>query len=102
MTIIHPKKENRKTKLYITTLIFSAIIVAVSGVFIYNLSVNYKHEIAKQKSQLREVEVKNAELKTEVFALSDIHNMEITAKEAGFVLDKNPQFIKIPQLANNR
>ena len=61
-------------------------------VFVYLQTVNLSYDLAKAKQHLEEVKVENADLKNEYYSLVDADNLELLAKERGFIKDKNPQW----------
>ncbi len=98
MTIIQPYKSTYKINFLIFILMFVSIGVAVFGMFIYNQLVNLRHEISKYETNLSRAEVKNAELKNNLYSITDANKLESLADTQGLVLDKNPEYVKT---ANN-
>ena len=101
MTIIRPKKENYVVKYLIGVLLLALVIVAVSGVYLYNASVNIKHEINQYKVTLRDVEVKNAELKNNYYNLTNPQAADQLVQSKGLLVEKNPEYVKKELLVVN-
>ena len=54
-----------------------------------------RHEIASQETNLQKVEVTNAELKNNLYRLTDNENLQALATDKNLVLEKNPKYVKI-------
>ena len=91
MTILQPNKINSLRKLIIPLGIFIIGMILI-WVFVYIQTVDLKYDLVEAKQHLEEIKVENADLKNEYYNLVDASNLEILAKEAGFVKDKNPQW----------
>ena len=93
MTIIQPNKNNKSNPLILIAMA-TAILSVVWGVFLYNELVDTRHEVQKQTNSVQEAEVKNAELKNNLYNVIDANNLEILAKEQPLILENNPRYIK--------
>ena len=91
MTIIRPNKYKDIKRLCISLGVFLVGIILV-WVFVYLQTVNLRHDLASAKQRLEEIKVENADLKGEYYNLVDADNLELLAKERGFIKDKNPQW----------
>ncbi|KKR88753.1 MAG: hypothetical protein UW50_C0001G0171 [Candidatus Wolfebacteria bacterium GW2011_GWA1_44_24] len=100
MTIIQPNKKN-KLNFLISILMLILAVVAVWSVFLYNQLVDFRHEIASYEKSASETEVKNAELKNELFQIVNPKNLESLMNDGALVLEKNPTYIKEQQLVKN-
>jgi len=100
MTIIQPNKTNHKANFLISILILCSISVAVWGVFLYNQLVNLRHEVKKQETDISRAEVTNAELKNNLYTIIDAKNLKSSVDSQSLILDKNPEYVKIKQIAN--
>lgn len=94
MTIIRQKKDNNVAQRWIVGLAIGAACAVIGGIFFYNQSVNGSHEMAQHKSELRDMEVKNAELKSALYALTDTQKVRDFAASNGLVVEKNPQYVR--------
>lgn len=101
MTIIRQKKEFDLIKVWGTGLSISAACAAVAGIFFYNQVVNNSHEMAQRRENLRDIEVKNAELKGALYALSDSQHVQEFAVKKNLVVEKNPNYVKRQSLSVN-
>ncbi len=91
MTIIQPNKYKDLKRLVISLGVFMVGIILI-WVFVYIQTVDLRHDLVKVKQNLEEVKVENADLKNEYYSLIDSDNLEILAREGGFIKDKNPQW----------
>ncbi|MBI5079303.1 hypothetical protein HZB06_01335 [Candidatus Wolfebacteria bacterium] len=99
MTIIQPNRNNYKFNLLISSFVIAIVMSAVWGVFIYNGSVNLRHETERHEIDIRQIEVENAELKNKFYSIIDAKNLEAIAGQTSLILDKNPQYVKEEQVA---
>lgn len=100
MTIIQPHKNNKRSNLLAAFLSLSTVVLSVLLIFLYNDLVNLKHEIESYDENIRKAEASSAELKNSLYSILDNKNLESLANES-LILDKNPEYIKQEQLANN-
>jgi len=99
MPIIQPNKNDKKINLFIFGMTAATIIIAVWGVFIYNQLINLRHEVIRQENKIQKAEVLNAELKNNLYQLTDTKNLETSANQNNLVLEKKPQYVKKEQIA---
>ena len=76
-------------------LTMALVITVAIGVSFYNQLINLRHEIASQETNLQKVEVTNAELKNNLYRLTDNENLQTLATDKNLVLEKNPKYVKI-------
>lgn len=91
MTIIQPNKYKDLKRLVISLGVFLVGIILI-WVFVYLQTVNLRHDLVNTKQHLEEAKVENADLKNEYYSLVDTDNLEILARERGFIRDRNPQW----------
>lgn len=101
MTIIRQKKNNDPIKRWTVGLMVGAACAAVGGIFLYNQVVNDSHEIVQRRGGLRDMEVRNAELKGELYALIDTQKMQEFAASNGLIIEKNPNYVRRQELSVN-
>lgn len=99
MTIIQPNKNNHKITFGISFLMIITITAAIWGIFLYNQLVNLRHEVKRQENNLRQAEVTNAELKNNLYSILDAKNLESLINNQSLIFDKNPNYLKTKQLA---
>lgn len=102
MTIIRQKKDIDMLKRWTIGLAIGAGIAAIGGIFFYNQVVNNSHETTEMRDRSRDVEVTNAELKMQLFALTDAQKMQEFAATNGLVIEKNPNYVRRQELSINR
>lgn len=78
----------------------TSVCIAVWGVFLYNQLVNLRHEVKKQEADISRAEVTNAELKNNLYSIIDAKNLKSSANSQSLILDKNPEYVKKPLVAN--
>jgi len=102
MTIIQNKiqKTNGNPKILISSLIVILIMLSISGIFVYNQTVNINHNIEKEKIVLRDAEVKNAELKNNIYGMFSQEKTLAVVTNSALVVEKNPKYLKIQQTAS--
>lgn len=101
MTIIRQKRNSDVLQQWIIGLSAGAACAAVAGLFFYNQVVNDTHEIAQRRGVVRDVEVKNAELKGTLYDLTSSQQVETFAAANGLVVEKNPNYIKRQEVSLN-
>ncbi|OGM92696.1 hypothetical protein A2333_00905 [Candidatus Wolfebacteria bacterium RIFOXYB2_FULL_49_7] len=101
MTIIRQKKEYNPIKRLLVGLTVGAACAAIGGIIFYNQVVNNSHEITQRRGGLRDMEVRNAELKSELYALTDTQKMQEFAANNGLVIEKNPKYVRRQGLSIN-
>lgn len=95
MTLIHPDRQN-----IFLNLVFFALIALVAAaviwlILLYNRTVSLTHGISDMRDAVRQIEVKNSELKGRIFALFDPDAVARFVSERGMVADRTPQYSPI-------
>lgn len=80
-------------------LMMTIVIAVAIGVSLYNQLINLRHETAAQETNLQKMEVANAELKNNLYQLTDNENLPALARDKNLVLEKNPKYIRVQQIA---
>lgn len=101
MTIIRQKKNSDVLRQWTIILSAGAACMAITGLFFYNQVVNDTHEITQRRGDVRDVEVKNAELKGELYDLTSSRQVEAFAAANGLVVENNPNYIKRQEVSLN-
>lgn len=101
MTIIRPDKTKKESKSGLVIAVLLAVFLAgsLAGVFLYNQTVNYRHELKKADAALNKIETQNAEIKEELYRHIDMKEAKETAAKSALVFDSNPQYLKKEKLA---
>lgn len=96
MTIINPTKNNQISKFLLQ--IFALLLVGgLMYVYLYSELVDNRHAIKNAKESIIAFEVENADLKNQLFTLTDPSGLEIFAAEFDFVFENNPQYLNLSQ-----
>ncbi len=96
MTIINPNKNKRLTFFFASLF---AVILFGGIVYIkqYNALANSRYELRALKQEMVSLEVKNADLKNELYQITDASKFDALAEEYGLVLERQPQYITLSQ-----
>lgn len=95
MTIIQPNKskETRYWALIITTLAASSLGLVLYVASLYSKTVDLKHNIAGVEENIQKDRVINAEIKSQLFKMTDPELLSDAAKQKGLIEDKNPKWV---------
>jgi len=96
MTIIQPHK-NDKSNFSISILMMCCVIMALWGIFLYNQTINLRHEVGTEKKNVQQAEVANAELKNTFYGITNIDNLKSASNAQSLVMDQNPQYVKLAE-----
>ena len=102
MTIIQPNKNSFKIEFFSSVLMMIFIASAVWGVFLYNQTVNFKHEMKNVSITLKQREVENAELKNILYSMVDLKESESLVASESLILEKNPEYVKVSNSAKQQ
>lgn len=74
---------------------FLALLVIVSGLYIhgYSQNVKVKHGIEEVKQKRVSAKVANAELKKQLYQMTDPATLEEMARQEGLILERKPEYI---------
>lgn len=91
MTVIQPNKDSGILKLIIS---LSALLVGVAAltIIVYSKTVGLRQDIANLTQSIQTEQVQNAELKDQLFAITDPSNLQKLAAKEGFIRVVNPQW----------
>jgi hypothetical protein len=103
MTIIEPNKANYSYGPAVFMTLF--LLASLTGVYIYfySESVNLKHSIFEDSKNLQALQVSNAELKNQLYQITDLTNLDSIIESGKLVKDNKPEYIesKSEVLASN-
>lgn len=66
-------------------------------IYLYSELVNNRHAIKDVKDSIIALEVENADLKNQLFTMTDPSGLEVLAAEFDFVFESNPQYLNLSQ-----
>ena len=93
MTVIQPNRSS-KNIIYLFLGLGILVFLGVSAaVAIYSQTVSLKHDIMSLSSDLDELKLKNAELMSDFYKITDQSALEEAAKARGLIQDKNPKWV---------
>lgn len=96
MTIIKPKSYRN----YLNFILWFVILILLGGsfyIFEYNQFATNRDLLQKIKTSIAELQVKNADLKNNLYEIIDGPRLLSLAKERGLVLDKKPEYLSTNQ-----
>lgn len=93
MTIIEPNKNRFKINLLMILLAAFIFFEAIFSIFAYSKSVKLNYSIREQKEELEALEVRNADMKNELYAILDFKNAEQLAEKFGLIKEKHPEYL---------
>lgn len=99
MTVLEFGKKDFNINYAIFGLIGLVSITAVFGIYSYNSMINLRHETANNKELITQAQIKNAELKDELYRILDNAGGEEWLRDNGLVFDKDPQYSVPSQLS---
>lgn len=95
MTVIEFGKRDLKINFFIASLVVVVILSAGWGVVLYNNLIGLRHDIQTTRQTLAQEQVRNAELKNDLYHVMDSVLEETFLAESGLVLDQDPQYVKM-------
>lgn len=94
MTIIEPHKAKYSYNSTVLYMLFALIALACLNIYFYNEGVVLKHSISANSKNLQSLQVTNAELKSQLYATTDLSNMDAIAKNENLVKEIKPIYIE--------
>jgi len=95
MTVIEFGKRDLKINFLIASLVVALVFCAGWWVVLYNNLIGLRHDVKETREMLSQARVHNAELKNELYHITDSVLEEAFFSESGLVLDQNPQYVKM-------
>lgn len=96
MTIKNPTKKKK----YFGFFVKLFLVVAVgAGIWIYqyNALADARYEVEELKNNIAELEVQNAELKNDLYKVTDPSHLQEVASAKGMVIDESPNYLELSQ-----
>ena len=92
MTIIKPSEYGYYVKFF--GLIFGILLFGgLVYIFQYNALVDIRFEIDSLEGKIVELEAVNADLKNDLYRVTEPERLQTLAKENNLILEKNPKFL---------
>lgn len=101
MTVIEFGRKGKPISSF--TLLLSAVLfVSIgAGIFVYNYLIALRHDVADRNEAFSRVQVKNAELKTLLYEITDGALKASFLESSGLIQEKNPSYLKIPVMVSD-
>ncbi|MCL5017446.1 MAG: hypothetical protein M1155_02185 [Patescibacteria group bacterium] len=87
MTIIEPHKAKYSYNPIVLYMLFALAALACLNIYFYNEGVDLRHSISANSKILQSLQVNNAELKSRLYAVTDLGNLDAIAKSENLVKD---------------
>jgi len=97
MTILEPKKNKIIANPFLTGLLLIFFILTLWSVIIYNQVVDLRYSLGGQTDQLQRLKVANADLKNQLYSLTNIQQLNQLAESKGLVKISAPRYFKLDQ-----
>ncbi|MBU4347959.1 hypothetical protein KJ671_00430 [Patescibacteria group bacterium] len=94
MTIIEPNKSKYSYNPIILTLSVFLVALVCLNICFYNNNVVLKQSISIESKNLQKLQVANAEIKDQLYKITDINNMNSVIEAKNLVKDRNPEYFK--------
>ena len=95
MTFLQPNKENSAiiTRI-IAVLVLPTVIGIVALVGLHNQFVDIRHDVAEMNVEIQETRALSAEIKDQIFNLSNKEGLESLKGSQGLIQEKNPEYFQ--------
>lgn len=70
------------------------ILMAISGIYLYNQNVNLKHFLTNNLDKLQDLQETNADYKNKLYQVLDPQNIPSIAQELNLVQEKYPRYFE--------
>lgn len=93
MTIVEFGQKNNRIRT--SSILLGAMIITLflGGIFLYNRLISLRHDVAGNKEIIAKIQVQNAELKDNLYKITDGFDQEALLKANGLVLEKKPSYV---------
>ncbi len=93
MTVIEFGKKDLKVNFMMSVMVVLIAISAVFGVFLYNKLIGLRHDLSQTQNLFEKNQVKNVELKNQLYQVLDGFSGESFLESRGLVSDKSPSYV---------
>lgn len=69
--------------------------VSVIGIVAYNASLKVRHQFSALRDRVEELGITNADLKNQLYSLTDSKTLSSVATRIGLVPERNPQYLNV-------
>jgi hypothetical protein len=94
MTIIEPHKSKYSYSLTVLFMLLALAVLACLNIYFYNESVGIKHLISSDSKNLQSLQVANAELKSRLYAKTNLSSLDTIAKSKNLVKETRPEYLE--------
>ena len=96
MTTLRMQKKSRVCPI-VSTFIVSIVFFIGSIIFLYSQNVQAREKVAVVKEQVKDLRVKNAQLKNALYSSTDSAALVAAAARLGLIKEESPTYITISQ-----
>ncbi len=94
MTIIEPNKAKYSYSPTVFMGLFLSVFLTGAYIYFYSEGVSLRHSISEGSKNLQELQVANAELKNQLYQITDLSNLNSVIESKKLVKDKRPEYIE--------
>jgi hypothetical protein len=94
MTIIEPNKSKYSYNPVVLTLLVFFVSLICLNIYFYNNNVILKQSISIESKNLQKLQVANAEIKDQLYKITDINNMDSVIEAKSLVKERNPKYFQ--------
>lgn len=96
MTIKNPTKKNKYLGFFAKLFLLVAVGAGI-WIYQYNALADARYEIKDLEDKIVELEVQNAEMKNDLYKITDPSHLQEVASVEGLVIDDNPNYLELNQ-----
>jgi hypothetical protein len=94
MTVIEFGSKDVKINFAISALFVFLIVSVAWGVSLYQNIITVRHDIEQSTALAETIQVKNAELKNQLYQITDSVGQEAFLQDSGLVADPSPRYVQ--------
>lgn len=96
MTIKNPTKKKKYLGFFVKLFLLVAIGAGI-WIYQYNALADARYELKELENKIVELEVENAELKNDLYKITDPSHLQEVASVEGMVIEENPNYLELSQ-----
>jgi hypothetical protein len=95
MTHQQASQFNARLNVFLRLIILCLCVVFVVGIVAYNGSLNVRHRFSSLQERVETLENENAQLKNNLYTITDTKTLNSVAARLGLVAEKNPSYLNV-------
>lgn len=95
MTIIQPNKHKNQRISDILLVCLGVVVFGAAAVTVFSYSrvAGLRHDVSRLEGEIEKSRAVNADLKNDLFRMTDPQSLEAIAAEKGLIEDRNPRWV---------